>query len=81
MRRYLTSGSRKIASNQLVPLYPYGAEADPVAELADRVDAVFDVNGERVAGSGRDYTDQAELGRFLLEQFSTSPANADIWTA
>lgn len=70
-------------SNQLVPLYAYGAGADQVAALADRVDSVFDVNGEAVAGSGRNYTDQAELGRFLLEQFGagdTGPAPDPVET-
>ena len=59
-------------SNQVVPLYAYGAGADQVAGLADRVDAVFDINGERVAGSGRNYTDQAELGQFFLDQFGAA---------
>ena len=55
-------------SNQVIPLYAYGANADLVPLLADRVDAVFDVQGQRIAGSGRTYTDQAELGGFLLDQ-------------
>ncbi|MBL6080792.1 alkaline phosphatase [Belnapia sp. T18] len=55
-------------SNQLVPLYAFGAGAEGVAALADQKDAVLDADGNRVAGSGRDYTDQAELGAYLLDQ-------------
>ncbi|WP_149536667.1 alkaline phosphatase [Siccirubricoccus phaeus] len=55
-------------SNQLVPLYAYGAGAEGILALAGKEDSVLDANGNRLAGSGRDYTDQAELGAYLLDQ-------------
>jgi hypothetical protein len=55
-------------SNQIVPLYSYGANAELVRGLADDLDLVYDAQGRAVAGSGRNYTDQAELGDWLQEQ-------------
>jgi alkaline phosphatase len=55
-------------SNQIIPLYAYGAEAEEVRALADDRDVVLDAQGRPSAGSGRTHTDQAELGDFLLEQ-------------
>ena len=57
-------------SNQLVPLYVRGPGAAGVASLADQRDMVLDGQGRAVAGSGRTYTDQAELGDYILEQIS-----------
>ena len=57
-------------SNQIVPLYAYGADSQGVRALADDTDAVFDAQGRAVAGSGRSYTDRAELGDHLLGQIS-----------
>ncbi|WP_338665943.1 alkaline phosphatase [Pararoseomonas sp. SCSIO 73927] len=56
-------------SNQLVPLYAYGAGSTGVLELADQVDTATTATGETV-GSGRNYTDQAELGNYLQELVS-----------
>jgi alkaline phosphatase len=68
-------------SNQPIPLHAYGAGAELVPLLADRVDAVLGGQGERIAGSGRSYTDQAELGTFLLEQLRLGAAQPqdDAW--
>ncbi|WP_165839098.1 alkaline phosphatase [Roseicella frigidaeris] len=55
-------------SNQLVPLYAYGAGAAEVGALAQHRDVVLGAQGQAVAGSGRTYTDQTELGDFLLDQ-------------
>jgi alkaline phosphatase len=56
-------------SNQLVPLFVMGASANLVPGLADQVDSVFGPNGEQLAGSGRFYTDQAELGALMIDRF------------
>ena len=61
-------------SNQIVPLHAYGANAELVRGRADNLDLVHDAQGRAVAGSGRDYTDQAELGDFLQEQLRLSAA-------
>lgn len=61
-------------SNQLVPLFATGAGAEQVQALATRVDSVFDAEGNGIAGSGRGYTDQAELGKFLLGQMAQPDA-------
>lgn len=53
-----------------MPLYAFSAGAEGVAALADKKDAVLDADGNRVAGSGRDYTDQTELGAYLLDQMA-----------
>ena len=55
-------------SNQLVPLYTRGAGAQDILMLADQRDVVRDAQGQPVGGSGVAYTDQAELGDYLLEQ-------------
>jgi alkaline phosphatase len=69
-------------SNQLVPLYARGAGAELVAGLADEVDEVLGGDGQRAAGSGRGYTDQAELGDFLLDQLRLGDTPAEIdWNA
>ena len=72
-------------SNQLVPLHAMGEGADGVKALADRQDVVLDADGERIAGSGRDYTDQAELGAYLLDQVGAEaqpvPAAPIDWNA
>jgi len=57
-------------SNQIVPLYAYGANSELVRGLADHLDLVYDEQGRPVAGSGRNFTDQAELGDFLQEQMN-----------
>ena len=56
-------------SNQLVPLYTAGANAEDTLALSDQRDVVLNAEGQAVAGSGRTYTDEAELGRYVLEQF------------
>lgn len=63
-------------SNQIVPLYAYGAGAGQVRALADDLDLVFDERGRAIGGSGRAYTDQAELGDFLLEQLRAGATKA-----
>ena len=63
-------------SNQLVPPFATGAGADQELNLATRVDSVFDAAGNSIAGSGRSYTDQAELGKFLLGQVEQPDAAA-----
>lgn len=68
-------------SNQAIPLYAYGANADLVPLLADRVDAVLGEDSERIAGSGRSYTDQAELGSFLLDQLRQGAGTASEYSA
>jgi alkaline phosphatase len=69
-------------SNQVVPLYAIGAEANAVGALADKVDAVIGAGGERLAGSQRLFTDQADLGDFLLEELDAgaTPVKVD-WDA
>lgn len=61
-------------SNQIVPLFTYGADAEGVRALADDRDVVLDAQGRAVAGSGRTYTDQSELGDLLLEQLRLGTA-------
>ena len=56
-------------SNQVIPLYAYGANSGGILALADQVDSFTNASGQTV-GSGRNYTDQAELGDFLQEQLS-----------
>ena len=69
-------------SNQIVPLYAIGAEANAVGALADKVDAVIGTSGERLAGSQRLYTDQADLGDFLLEELDAGATPVKIdWDA
>ena len=46
------------------------AHPELVRGLADDLDLVYDAAGRPVAGSGRNFTDQAELGDFLQEQMS-----------
>ena len=63
-----------------MPLYAHGANAELVRGLADNLDLVYDEQGRPVAGSGRNYTDQAELGDFLQEQMNLGagvPAGED----
>ena len=55
-------------SNQIVPLYSYGANSEGVLVLADQIDAVFNAQGQATAGSGINYTDQSELGEYLLNE-------------
>ena len=66
-------------SNQIVPLYAYGAGAGLVRTLADNIDLAYDEQGRAYAGSGRAYTDQAELGDFLHRQLllGALPAPSD----
>lgn len=52
-------------SNQLVPLMVRGAGADNIVALADTLDTYTDEQG-RTFGRGL-YTDQAELGKYLLQ--------------
>ena len=51
-------------SNNLVPLFTYGAGSAGILPLADQLDTYVDVQG-RSFGRGV-YTDQAELGQYLL---------------
>ena len=67
-------------SNQLVPLYAYGAAREEVRALANDRNVVLDAQGRAVAGSGRNYTDQAELGNFLLDQLHLDAGNASDLT-
>jgi Ca2+-binding RTX toxin-like protein len=55
-------------SNQVVPLFAMGAGANLVPSLADQRDEVRNAQGQVVAGSGRAFTDQAEVGQLLLDQ-------------
>lgn len=68
-------------SNQIVPLYAYGANSEDVRPLADDIDAAVDAQGRAIAGSGLAYTDQAELGRFLLEQLRLGSPAASEYSA
>ncbi|MDN3563568.1 alkaline phosphatase [Paeniroseomonas aquatica] len=56
-------------SNQLVPLYTAGANAGDTLVLSDQVDVVRNEQGQAIGGSGRTYTDEAELGDYVLNQF------------
>ncbi|WP_203236229.1 alkaline phosphatase, partial [Methylobacterium crusticola] len=55
-------------SNQIVPLLATGANASTLLTLADDQDVVRNAQGQVVAGTGRRFTDQAEVGQFLLDQ-------------
>lgn len=57
-------------SNQLVPFFAMGAGADQLIGLADQIDFFRDAQG-REFGRGA-YTDQAEVGRFLLSNIGTA---------
>lgn len=61
-------------SNQLVPLFAMGQGANDVIALADQLDFYQDAQG-RSFGYGN-YTDQAELGRFLLDRAAAVPEPA-----
>ncbi len=65
-------------SNQLIPLYGYGAGTESLTAVAGQVDLVFDDSGNPVAGSGRSYTDQAGAGKFLMEQVRLGAQEPDL---
>ncbi|WP_407519751.1 alkaline phosphatase [Methylobacterium oryzisoli] len=59
-------------SNQIVPLLTTGANAGQLVSLADDQDVVRNAQGQVVAGSGQAFTDQAEVGQYLLDQVRLS---------
>ncbi|MBX9931222.1 MAG: alkaline phosphatase [Methylobacterium sp.] len=63
-------------SNQVIPLYAMGAGASLIPSLADQVDAFTNAQGQRI-GSGRNFTDQAELGDFLQAQVRLNATAVD----
>ena len=63
-------------SNQLVPLFVKGAGAGDIVALADQIDRYTDAQG-RTFGRGA-YTDQAEVGRYLLAAVAPVP-EAGTW--
>lgn len=63
-------------SNNLIPLYTYGAGSEGILPLADQLDAYTDAQG-RSFGRGL-YTDQAELGQFLIATQVPEPASAAV---
>jgi Ca2+-binding RTX toxin-like protein len=52
-------------SNQIIPLFAAGAGSAQIKQLADQTDSFTNAQGQ-VVGSGRAYTDEAELGNYLL---------------
>lgn len=52
-------------SNQIVPLLTAGPGSAQIGQLADQIDSAVNAQGQTV-GSGRAFTDQAELGNYLL---------------
>jgi Ca2+-binding RTX toxin-like protein len=54
-------------SNQIIPLFTAGAGSAQITQLADQSDSFTNAQGQ-VVGSGRMFTDQAELGDYLLAQ-------------
>ena len=54
-------------SNQVIPLFAAGAGSTQLTQLADQTDAFTDARGQAL-GSGRAFTDEAELGDYLLAQ-------------
>lgn len=52
-------------SNQIIPLFAAGAGSAQLKQLADQTDAFTNAQGQ-VIGSGRAFTDEAELGDYLL---------------
>lgn len=54
-------------SNQIIPLFAAGAGSTLLPQLADQRDVATNAAGQQV-GSGRAFTDEAELGDFLLAQ-------------
>ncbi|GJD72721.1 alkaline phosphatase [Methylobacterium goesingense] len=54
-------------SNQVIPLLAAGAGSAQLKQLADQTDSFTNAQGQ-VTGSGRAYTDEAELGEYLLAQ-------------
>ena len=63
-------------SNNLVPLFAYGKGADQIIGMADRYDTYTDAQG-RTFGRGW-YTDQTELGNYLIAQQVPEPATAAL---
>ncbi|WP_336488450.1 alkaline phosphatase [Methylobacterium nigriterrae] len=54
-------------SNQIIPLFAAGAGSAGLPQLADQRDSFTNPQGQ-VIGSGRAFTDEAELGNYLLAQ-------------
>ncbi|KAB1069333.1 alkaline phosphatase [Methylobacterium planeticum] len=54
-------------SNQIIPLFAAGAGSTLLPQLADQRDVATNAQGQSI-GSGRTYTDEAELGNFLQAQ-------------
>lgn len=54
-------------SNQVIPLYTWGATSSQVLSLADQRDSFTDASGQTI-GSNRLFTDQAELGDYIQAQ-------------
>ena len=63
-------------SNNLVPLFAFGQGASELIALADDIDAYTDAQG-RTFGRGR-FTDQTELGNFLIAAQVPEPASAAL---
>ncbi|GJD95363.1 alkaline phosphatase [Methylobacterium iners] len=63
-------------SNQIIPLFAAGAGASLIPSLADQVDAFTNAQGQRI-GSGRNFTDEAELGDFLQAQVRLNATAVD----
>ena len=63
-------------SNNLVPLFAFGNGAADLIGLADDIDAFTDAQG-RTFGRGR-FTDQTELGNFLIAAQVPEPASVGL---